>query len=70
MAFFYMGLFLLLTKEDLFEFFDPMFRDTSVRDFEWFENIWKNNSYEHNAPYIGKLFSLSAKPACISKKIS
>ena len=66
-GFFLYGFIFAFDEEDLFEFFDPMFRDTSVRDFEWFENIWKNNSYEHNAPYIGKLFSLSANRLALSE---
>ena len=67
-GFFLYGFIFAFEEEDLFEFFDPMFRDTSVRDFEWFENIWKNNLYEHNGPYIGKLFSLSAKLPSFQEK--
>ena len=67
-GFFLYGFIFAFDEKDLFEFFDPMFRDTNVRDFEWFENIWKNNSYDHNAPYIGKLFSLSAKLPAFQKK--
>ena len=33
-----------------------------------FENVWKNNSYKHNAPYVGKLFSLSANLPAFQKK--
>ena len=68
MVFLY-GFIFAFDEKDLFEFFDPMYRDTSVRDFEWFENVWKNNSYKHNAPYVGKLFSLMR--TCLHfKKIS
>ena len=67
-GFFLYGFIFAFAEEDLFEFFDPMHRDKSERDFEWFEKIWGKNSYKHNVPYIGKLFSLSANLPAFQKK--
>ena len=67
-GFFLYGFIFAFDEEDLFEFFDPMCRDTSIRDFEWFERIWRNNAHKHNTPYIGKLFSLSANLPAFQKK--
>ena len=60
-GFFFYGFFLTFDKEDLFHWVDPDVRDTSQRDFEWFDSMWKRNLYLNNSErYIGKLFSLSS----------
>ena len=60
-GFFLYGFFLTFDNEDLFHWVDPRERDTSKRDFEWFNSIWKRNLISNNSNrYIGKLFSLSS----------
>jgi len=59
-GFFLYGFFLTFDKNNLFDWVDPKVRDTSVRDFRWFESLWKRNQYSNRRDrYIGKLFSLS-----------
>ncbi|TAL67315.1 MAG: sulfotransferase [Bacteroidetes bacterium] len=60
--FFVYGFFLAWAKEDLSTYFDPNIRDTSKRDFKWFEKIWKRNLIsENHEQIIGKLFSLGVR---------
>ena len=60
-GFFLYGFFLTFDEEDLFHWIDPNIRDTSKRDFKWFESVWKRNLISNNGDrYIGKLFSLSS----------
>ncbi len=60
-GFFLYGFFLTFDDEDLFHWVDPDIRDTSARDFKWFESIWKRNILSNKGKrYIGKLFSLSS----------
>ena len=60
-GFFFYGFFLTFDEEDLFHWVDPKVRDTSVRDFDWFESMWKRNLHSNKKErYIGKLFSLSS----------
>ena len=60
-GFFFYGFFLTFDKDNLFHWVDPKIRDTSVRDFDWFESMWKRNLYSNKQErYIGKLFSLSS----------
>jgi len=59
-GFFLYGFFLTFDDENLFDWVDPKIRDTSERDFSWFESLWKRNLRSNNGKrYIGKLFSLS-----------
>ena len=58
-GFFLYGFLLAFDHEDLFEYFDPKVRNTSKRDFDWFEQVWSRKTNDLNVPYIGKLFSLS-----------
>jgi len=68
-GFFLYGFFLTFDKEDLFHWIDPKVRDTSKRDFLWFESIWKRNLFTNNGErYIGKLFSLSGNLPGFQKK--
>ena len=39
-GFFLYGFLLSFADEDLFEYFDPRVRNTSKRDFDWFESVW------------------------------
>jgi len=58
-GFFLYGFLLSFADDDLFDYFDPKVRDTSKRDFDWFEKVWSRTVLHQNVPYIGKLFSLS-----------
>ena len=58
-GFFLYGFLLSFADDDLFEYFDPKVRDTSERDFDWFESVWSRTILNQKIPYIGKLFSLS-----------
>ena len=61
-GFFVYGFFLAWAEEDLKSRFDPAFRDTSERDFNWLEKIWKRNLIsENNDQVIAKLFSLGIR---------
>ena len=60
-GFFLYGFFLTFDKEDLFHWVDPKMRNTSKRDFSWFESLWQRNLVANKGErYIGKLFSLSS----------
>jgi len=60
-GFFFYGFFLTFDDNDLFHWVDPEIRDTSKRDFEWFDSMWRRNIYVNKSNrYIGKLFSLSS----------
>ena len=61
-GFFVYGFFLAWADKDFRSEFDPDLRDTSKRDFEWFENIWKINlTGEKSNRVIAKLFSLGVR---------
>jgi hypothetical protein len=68
-GFFVYGFFLAWAEEDLKSDFDPYVRNTSKRDFDWLEKVWKRNliSERHNR-VCGKLFSLGVRlPLFIEK---
>ena len=68
-GFFFYGFFLTFDEENLFHWVDPKLRDTSVRDFAWFESMWKRNLISNKGDrYIGKLFSLSSNLPLFQKK--
>ena len=68
-GFFLYGFFLTFDDDDLFHWVDPKVRDTSKRDFEWFESSWKRNLISNNSNrYIGKLFSLSSNLPAYQKQ--
>jgi len=68
-GFFFYGFFLTFDDEDLFHWVDPKRRDTSERDFAWFESMWKRNLISNKEDrYIGKLFSLSSNLPLFQKK--
>ncbi len=70
-GFFFYGFFLTFDKEDLFHWVDPDIRNTSVRDFLWFESIWKRNLASNKGTrYIGKLFSLSSNLPSFQERFS
>ena len=56
-GFFLYGFLLSFADEDLFDWFDPKIRNTSQRDFHWFETIWLRTMISSKKePIIGKLF--------------
>jgi hypothetical protein len=68
-GFFFYGFFLAFDEEDLFHWVDPKIRDTSARDFAWFESMWKRNLRSNKGErYIGKLFSLSSNLPAFQKQ--
>ena len=68
-GFFLYGFFLTFDDDDLFHWVDPKIRDTSKRDFEWFESTWKRNLISNKSNrYIGKLFSLSSNLPSFQKQ--
>ena len=68
-GFFFYGFFLTFDEEDLFRWVDPKIRNTSARDFAWFDSMWKRNLLQNNGNrYIGKLFSLSSNLPLFQKK--
>ena len=68
-GFFLYGFFLTFDEKDLFDWVDPQIRDTSARDFSWFESLWKRNQRSNRCSrYIGKLFSLSGNLPAFQKR--
>lgn len=61
-GFFFYGFFLAFDEEDLWEDFDPKVRDTSQRDFDWLDELWRRSLVKHGGERnVAKLFSLSAR---------
>jgi hypothetical protein len=61
-GFFVYGFFLAWYEEDLVADFDPVIHNTSERDFNWLEQIWKRNLIgEKHSREIAKLFSLGVR---------
>ncbi|MCG8314796.1 MAG: sulfotransferase [Pseudomonadales bacterium] len=61
-GFFLYGFFYAWSEKDLFSLFDPKVRDTSTRDFDWLEAMWKRNLVgEGKNRVVAKLFSLSLR---------
>ena len=68
-GFFLYGFFLTFHEKDLFHWVDPNIRNTSKRDFKWFETVWKRNLISNKSDrYIGKLFSLSSNLPSFQKR--
>ena len=61
-GFFLYGFFLSFDEEDLLPYFDPKVRDTSERDFDWLEALWRRSLVLHGAERnIAKLFSVAPR---------
>lgn len=61
-GFFLYGFFLAWSDKDLKYLFEPENRDTSKRDFNWLNAIWKRNLIGEKADRnVAKLFSLSVR---------
>jgi len=68
-GFFLYAFILSWDKEDLIDWFKPTSRDTSNRDFNWLETMWKRTLINSSSDrIIGKLFSISVNiPAFLNK---
>ncbi len=68
-GFFLYGFLLSWDKKNLFDWVDPKKRDTSTRDFNWLESMWKRVLISNNQDrIIGKLFSISANMPKFQKR--
>lgn len=61
-GFFLYGFFLAFAEEDLLPQFEPRVRDTTERDFDWLEELWRRSlvANQHDT-VIAKLFSLGPR---------
>jgi hypothetical protein len=56
------GFFLAWAKKDPKDMFDPIIRDTSIRDFTWLDVMWKRNLVgEKQNRMVAKIFSLGIR---------
>jgi hypothetical protein len=61
-GFFLYGFFLSFEEEDRLPWFDPRIRDTSKRDLDWLEKLWRRSLVLHKADRnIAKVFSLAVR---------
>jgi omega-hydroxy-beta-dihydromenaquinone-9 sulfotransferase len=61
-GFFLYGFFLAFDEEDHEQAFTPEVRDTSARDFDWLEQLWRRSLVAHDHDVvIAKLFSLGTR---------
>ena len=61
-GFFLYGFFLSFEDEDMLPYFDPRVRDTSKRDYDWLDKLWRRSLVLHGADRnIAKLFSLAVR---------
>jgi len=61
-GFFLYGFFLSFDEEDRLLWFDPRVRDTSARDFDWLDALWRRSLVLHGAERnVAKLFSLAVR---------
>jgi hypothetical protein len=61
-GFFLYGFFLSFEDEDPYPLFDPRIRDTSQRDFDWLDALWRRSLVLHGADRnVAKLFSLAVR---------
>jgi len=68
-GFFLYAFILSWAKEDFLDWFKPTSRDTSKRDFNWLETMWKRTLISSKSDrIIGKLFSISVNIPAFLKK--
>jgi hypothetical protein len=61
-GFFLYGFFLSWEDEDMLPAFDPRVRDTSARDFDWLDKLWRRSLVLHDTDRnIAKLFSVAVR---------
>ena len=68
-GFFLYGFFLAFDEEEHYQAFTPEVRDTSTRDFDWLNEIWRRSIVAHgHETVIAKVFSLSTRlPAFLAR---
>jgi hypothetical protein len=61
-GFFLYGFLLAFADDDYRAMFEPATRDTSERDFAFYERLWRDNSFDHESHrVVAKLFSLGMR---------
>ncbi len=61
-GFFLYGFFLSFEDQDMLPAFDPRVRDTSARDFDWLDKLWRRSLVLHETDRnIAKLFSVAVR---------
>ncbi|HVY36685.1 MAG TPA: sulfotransferase [Polyangia bacterium] len=61
-GFFLYGFFLSFEDQDMLPAFDPRIRDTSARDFDWLDKLWRRSLVLHGTDRnIAKLFSVAVR---------
>jgi omega-hydroxy-beta-dihydromenaquinone-9 sulfotransferase len=61
-GFFLYGFIFAFAETDHRAMFEPSGRDTSERDFAWFERLWRDNAFRHESHrVVAKLFSLGTR---------
>jgi omega-hydroxy-beta-dihydromenaquinone-9 sulfotransferase len=61
-GFFLYGFFLSFDDEDMLPSVDPRLRDTSARDFDWLDALWRRSLLLHGAQRnVSKLFSVAVR---------
>jgi omega-hydroxy-beta-dihydromenaquinone-9 sulfotransferase len=61
-GFFLYGFFLSFDEEDMLPSVDPRVRDTSERDFDWLEKLWRRSMVLHGSERnVAKLFSVAPR---------
>jgi hypothetical protein len=61
-GFFLYGFVLSFEEEDQLRWFDPRVRDTTGRDFDWLDKLWRRSLVLHKADRnIAKVFSLAVR---------
>lgn len=68
-GFFFYGFLGAWAEEDLLPMFDPRVRDTSARDFDWIEAVWRRNLVAQGGDrVVAKLFSTGPRtPAFLAR---
>jgi len=68
-GFFLYGFFLAWHPEDLKSMVDPAVRDTTARDFDWIESVWKRNLVAQGGTrQVAKLFSTGPRTPAFLKR--
>jgi hypothetical protein len=61
-GFFLYGFIFAFAEKDYRGMFDPSERDTSKRDFAWFERLWRDHAFGHESHrVVAKLFSVGTR---------
>ncbi|MEO0603971.1 MAG: sulfotransferase, partial [Myxococcota bacterium] len=61
-GYFLYGFFLAFHDEDLLDGMDPKIRDTTKRDYDWLEAVWRRSMIGHDSDtIIAKVFSLGLR---------